>query len=191
MSTAKIIIVSVIITLSVTVIVQSVRYGYHTEIVSEIDISESGRAWLTANFSEINICLDMDGGVSVCTDYWSRRGSDVWSFKAINGVTLDDSSIPTSKLKFTGFKTRMITGYPEPYGGMQARPNFDNFSKNINYSYRVRFSYEKNGKNHLDYYKVSFDIYKKLSTLDINNGVNLIVDMWYNSVNNINVVELN
>lgn len=180
----KQILIGIVIAILATLTYQLVKNGYHTEYVTEIDISQSSRAWLTAEFSEVTVCLDPDGSISMCTDYWDSAGSDVWSFKTVNGEIYGELNMPDSALILDGKKHMRIQGYPEGYRGMQARPHFDNFTNRKNVSYQIYFAYKKEP---IDSYTVDKNTYKNLAKLNLDRRVNLIVDMWYGSVREIKI----
>lgn len=70
-------------------------YGTKSDIVVQCKSEVS--TYVTAEYSETSVGIDMDGGISTDTDYWSEPASDRFWAITINGE-LDETNIDVADL---------------------------------------------------------------------------------------------
>ncbi len=123
----------VLITSSIIFAVGFVWMGYGVEGLEIESCYAKSKKYITAEYSDTTVGVDMEGNVYTDTDYWSEPASDVWIVHTHNG-NIDDTGYP-----FDISNGLAVVQYPPHDKSMSRDSYFDNFSQHSRNTYTTYF----------------------------------------------------
>lgn len=145
--------------------------GFKTVPLEVYNLYHSGEAYINADFSETVQTTSVDAKgmthVSHSTNYWSKRVSNIWSFRYINEL---ESSTPESALTCRNRNCKIDVSQLKVTISHSSY-DFDGYSRYVKYDY----SLISNGNT----YNLNERQYNKLVQLD---GKYVEAAVWYSSV---------
>lgn len=148
----------------VTIIIFS---GFSEKMYKVAECRATVNRYVTAEYSETSVSMDMDGNTYIDTDYWSEAASDTYRITTINGE-LASNDFDGSSISHKAFYPPM----PQWDKSMSSHTDFDSFRKHTDTGLSVLINI--NGESD----QFSSPISDNPNCIAKLNGT-IIVDTWY------------
>lgn len=141
--------------------------GFSEKMYQVAECRATVNRYVTAEYSETSVSMDMDGNIYTDTDYWSEPASDTYRIITINGE-LASSDFKGSSVSYKSFYPPM----PQWDKSMSSHTDFDSFRKHTDTDLKVLI--KLNGESD----RFSSPISDNPNCIAKLNGT-IIVDTWY------------
>ena len=159
---------------AISAIIFSVWYGFNTEQHKIVQCKAVTSKWVSAEYSDTTVGLDMEGNLTTDTDYWSEPASDVFTIYTVDGVIQ-----PTDLQYSVQYGDIAVPIYPSRLEIMSKNVDFDNFQNHESNQYYVFFEDGDYATHGLSVHPTCMERMKfeKLVTVNVWYGIKRSIEM--------------